>query len=113
MLSNSTRALAVVLLCTWSAFAGATSICPAKPGNPLRYVDVFDGLPEEQATLVPDQAGARAGYWDLGYVFDAGRAVTVRCRYRNGTSLDVTIQKKVNRCNYRINRAKTLFLNCK
>jgi hypothetical protein len=76
-------------------------------------VDVFDGTPEELASLVPDMAQARSGYWQLGYVYDAGRFVTIRCKYADGKALDVKLPDKVNRCDYRINAQKTLALHCK
>jgi hypothetical protein len=102
------------------ASAGCTSIpavsaevCPSRPDQPLRFVDVFDGAPEELATLIPDQALARSGYWKLGYVFDSGRFVTIRCKYQDGKASDVKLARKVARCDYRINARRTLALRCK
>lgn len=105
--------LIAAALCVYSSIADAGGICPARQGNPLRYVDVFDGPPQEHATLVPDQDGTSSGHWDLGYVYDAGRIVTVRCKYRNGKKLDVRIPTKVDRCSYRINSQKSLDIRCK
>ena len=88
------------------------AVCPAQPNSHLQFVDVFDGSPEEMAILIPNEALDTHGYWSLGYVYDAKRIVTVRCKYANGISLDVKLEKKVQRCNYNINPQKTLSLNC-
>ncbi|WDD93911.1 hypothetical protein Bsp3421_004014 [Burkholderia sp. FERM BP-3421] len=93
--------------------ASSAPVCPVRDGAPLRFVDVFDGAPDEQATLVPDQAGATAGNWQLGYVYDAGRFVTVRCKYADGQASDVKLAKRIARCDYRIGADKTLGLNCR
>ncbi len=87
-------------------------VCPAQSNNDLQFVDVFDGSPEEMAILMPDEAQDTHGYWLLGYVYDAKRTVTVRCKYTNGKSLDVTLEEKVQRCDYKISAQKTLSLNC-
>jgi hypothetical protein len=104
--------LALLLGCS-GAPAVAAEVCPIRSGQPVRFVDVFDGPPQELATLVPDVAQARSGYWQLGYVYEAGRVVTIRCKYADGQSEDVTLSKKVQRCNYKINAQKKLTLNCK
>jgi hypothetical protein len=91
----------------------SAEICPSRPDQPLRFVDIFDGAPEELATLVPDLAQPRSGYWQLGYVYDSGRFVTIRCKYADGKALDVKLPGKVVRCDYKINAHKTLALRCK
>jgi hypothetical protein len=103
-----------------TSFAGCAAIpavsaevCPSRPEHSLRFVDVFDGAPDELATLVPDEAKPRSGYWKLGYVYDAGRFVTLRCKYADGKALDVKLARKVARCYYRINAQKKLALRCK
>lgn len=90
----------------------STNVCPAQSNSYLQFVDMFDGSPEEMAILMPDQALDTHGYWSLGYVYDAKRTVTVRCKYANGKTHDVTLEKKVQRCDYKINAQKTLSLTC-
>lgn len=112
----SNRLLPLLLLSylrvTTSA-AATLEACPARHEQPLRFVDVFDGKAEEQATLVPDRAGERSGYWELGYVYNAGRIVTIRCKYADGKIEDVKLEKPVKRCDYKINSKKTLKVLCK
>lgn len=103
--------LAVLSGCAPPA-AVAAGICPAQKSQPLRFVDVFDGPPEELATLIPDSAQARSGYWKLGYVYDSSRIVTIRCRYADGKTLDVKLPNRVDKCNYKINAEMTLTLYC-
>lgn len=106
-------ALLVLLSGCSSPSANAAEICPVQQGQPLRFVDVFDGPVEDIATLVPDQSHARSGYWQLGYVYDAARFVTIRCKYADGKMLDIKLANRVERCDYRIDAAKTLVLHCK
>ena len=90
----------------------AVEVCPLRNNQPLRSIDVFDGPPEDLATLIPDKAGARSGYWQLGYVYDAARNVTIRCKYAGGHAIDVLLTNRVDRCSYLINAKKTLALKC-
>lgn len=106
--------LALSLACFGCAqVANSQTVCPAKPGQPLRHVDVFDGPPADLATLVPDLARTNHGYWNLGYVYDAGRFVTIRCKYADKQALDVKLSHRVNRCDYRVDAGKQLTLACK
>ncbi len=116
MLSN--RGVQRCVLCTtllvcWAGTATAGEVCPKQPRQALRFVDVFDGPPEEMASLVPDQAKARAGHWKVDYIYDAGRFVTVRCKYADSPTIDVRLPDKVHRCEYTINANKVLSVRCK
>jgi hypothetical protein len=91
----------------------AANVCPSHDRQPLRFVDVFDGPPEELATLVPDKDGNLSGYWLLGYVYDAGRYVTIRCKYADGRASDVKIPNKITKCDYKIDAKKVLTISCK
>jgi len=85
--------------------AGATTaadVCPARPGYALRYVDVFDGDPDERANLVPEETTETQGHWELGYIYDQGRAVTVRCKYTDTNTHDIRLSKRVSRCSYSV-----------
>jgi hypothetical protein len=86
--------------------------CPAAAGTTLRLVDVFDGPPESLATLVPDEAGERSGHWNLKYVYEAGRSVTIRCKYANDESHDVKLSTVTTRCDYAIDSTQALTLRC-
>jgi hypothetical protein len=96
-----------------AAQAAPSAPCPARAGTTLRFVDVFDGPPESLATLVPDEAGERSGHWNLKYVYDAGRTVTVRCKYANDQTHDVKLPTLTTRCDYAIDADQTLSLTCK
>ena len=98
--------------CSIHPVVGA-EVCPSRHEQALRFVDVFDGSPDELATLIPDTAKERSGYWQLGYIYDAGRFVTIRCKYADGQALDVKLSNRVYRCDYKIDSRKTLKLYCK
>lgn len=86
-------------------------VCPVRSA-PLRYLDVFDGDPSELATLVPEVDGETSGHWLLGYVYDAGRTVTVRCKYADRAEVDVPLVRRVQRCDYRTRPGRGLSLVC-
>jgi hypothetical protein len=93
--------------------ANPSNPCPARRDTTLRFVDVFDGPPEELATLMPDKAEERSGYWSLKYVYDAGRTVTIRCKYANEETHDVKLSTVTTRCDYTIDSQQVLTLRCK
>lgn len=112
LIKHTAFALFVSISGWTSVSAASAQVCPSRPSHPVRFVDVFDGDPLAQATLVPDKAQARSGYWELGYVYDAGRFVTIRCKYADGKALDVKLRREVGRCDYKIDAKKTLVLRC-
>lgn len=105
--------LVALLGCSIQQSTIAAAACPARPDHPLRFVDVFDGSPSDMATLVPDQAVGSSGYWRLGYIYDAGRFVTIRCKYTDGRVSDTKLASKIDRCDYTIDSKKALKLDCK
>ncbi|MDR2214746.1 MAG: hypothetical protein LBE59_02770 [Nevskiaceae bacterium] len=111
------KRIAVLLL---GAFAScpitsalAAEVCPSKSGTFLRFLDVFDGSPEELATLIPEEVTEQTGYWKLGYVYDAGRFVTIRCEYADKQVLDVKLSKRIEQCDYTIDSQSKIHLDCK
>lgn len=92
--------------------ATANEVCPAQKGQALNAVDIFDGPPEEMASLVPDAGDEKSDLWQLGYVYDAGRIVTVRCKYSGGKTLDVPLPHKIAKCSYQMDAQKAHTLNC-
>ncbi len=90
-----------------------TEVCPVRPGHPLKYGGPFDGTPEENASLVPDKAGKRFGYWELAYVYDAGRFVTFQCEYPDGKIINVRLEHRIRRCEYTVSKSLVLKIVCK
>lgn len=105
--------IALVISVAGGRDALGESVCPSHPGHPLRLVDVFDGSPDELATLVPDEAGKVSGFWQLGYLYDAGRFVTIRCKYADDEIADIKLSKRIDRCDYRFDNKRVLSLSCK
>jgi len=94
--------LLIAGLCAgWASTAMAAEICPTRAGQAPRYIDVFDGPSEEMASLVPDRYSSRSATWELGYIYDAGRIVTIRCKYADGQKVDVPLPDKIKRCKYK------------
>ena len=96
-----------------SAHTVRNEACPIRDRAQLKFVDMFDGTPEELVILMPDVAYETSGKWSLDYVYDAKRFVTVRCKYTDGESIDVKISERIKSCNYKINTQRNLALSCK
>jgi hypothetical protein len=62
---------------------------------------------------MPDEAGEHSGYWNLKYVYGAGRSVTIRCKYANDATHDVMLSTVTTRCDYAIDSQQALTLSCK
>jgi hypothetical protein len=68
------------------AAASATPValqCPAIPGETLVYIDIYDGPPENEADLVPDQHQDRANKtaWNIWQLYQNPERVYVKCGY--------------------------------
>jgi hypothetical protein len=102
----------IALASAWSiGHAIGAEVCAAK-SQPLRSFLVFDGPPSELASLIPEQTGDHGGYWDLGYVYDAGRSVWVHCQYADGTNSDVQLSTRISKCEYEELKNDTFKLSC-
>ena len=74
---------AAALLILAAASAPPTALqCPAIEGQTLVYVDIYDGLPEKEADLAPDEqktrTGAATNIWRLAAGPDG---LYVKCGY--------------------------------
>lgn len=63
--------------------------------------------------LEPDIAKERDGHWVLGYIYDEGRFVTMRCKYADKQTRDVKLANRVEQCRYSINARNVLRVTCK
>src|ERR1700761_255234 len=101
--SLGTALLGAALLGQGPAHAADSAPCQDKPGTALKYVEVYDGPPEELASLAPDDEGKNSGIYTLGNIYQDGRFVVIRCKYADGTSADVQLPK-VESCKYAIGK---------
>lgn len=76
------------------------SVCPSQPGTVLHQVTVFDGPPEELASLVPEPDAQGRDSWPLAYVYQAGRQVWVHCQYQDQTRRVLQLPEPVRRCQF-------------
>jgi len=75
---------AALLILAASTAAPPTALeCPAIPGQALVYIDVYDGPPENQADLVPDQHQdkARKTAWNTWELYQNPERIYVKCGY--------------------------------
>ena len=97
--SAALLALAAPLLALADA-SPSMSVCPRQPTAALRHVTVFDGPPEELASLVPESDAQGRDSWQLAYVYQAGRQVWVHCRYQDETRRVLLLSEPVHHCHF-------------
>ncbi len=101
------------LLVIHAAASADSTTCPLLGGKEPRSLDLFDGRPEELAYLIPDHVTGTEATWDVGYVYDAGRTVTIRCKYDGRRVVDVAVPHRVGRCGYHVLRGGGLDMVCR
>ena len=76
-------AAALLLLTAASATPPEALECPAIQGQTLVYIDIYDGPPEQQADLVPDQFQDRANKtaWNTWELYQNPERIYVKCGY--------------------------------
>lgn len=92
--------------------APSVNVCRAALPHRLTGAQVFDGPPEELASLVPDEGADDSGTWNLGYVFEHGRDVWVRCFYGQTVHEDVRVPGPVATCTYQSTKAGEVSMSC-
>ena len=114
------KGLLVAALALANAHAHATDhACPARhDGQPLSTGFVLDGPLERKAILEADVDGVRRGVefarWQVDYVYDAGRLVTLDCRYgADQVSAPVVVEARVKTCSYSKSKKRGVTLGCK
>lgn len=110
--SRSLRTLIWVCLAALpAAHASSAPVCPARAQDALRQIHIFDGPPEEQAYLAPDDDTTRSNVYTLKPIYDKGGFVTVRCEYQSSPLLDVRLPR-VAKCVFRKGRQSYGNLRC-
>jgi hypothetical protein len=76
-------AAALLMLAAASMTPAEALECPALPGETLVYIDVYDGPPEDQADLVPDQHQDKAKKvaWNSWELYQNPERIYVKCGY--------------------------------
>ena len=95
------------------ANANSESICTTRPNEKVQQIYIFDGKPEELAYLAPDDNQTNSNIYTLNYIYDAGRFVTIRCKYDSNFIYDVEMKDKVNQCKFSKNKSDSYILICK
>lgn len=85
--------------------------CPASNAK-LIYVEVFDGPREEMAQLKGEDT-VDEGIYDLRYVYDLGRFVSMRCLYSDGKAVDITFKRRISECRYKIKKGIVASFECR
>ena len=90
-----------------------TSVCPDEhDDNPMQTVLVFDGPPEDKASLIPERDRQGTYYWNLDTVYADNRHVWVQCNYKSKLQRFVELSTPVKRCTFEFRREGTHRLWC-
>ncbi|MEE3626114.1 STY0301 family protein [Nitrospirillum sp. BR 11752] len=95
-----------------AACAAPPDVCPARPGDKVKSLNVFDGKPEDMFNLAPDDEGAGQDTFTVGEIYKAGRMVTIRCIYTSGTVTDVELKDKVEQCKASEKKSGEVTISC-
>lgn len=96
----ATLFLLITCSCSTWACAKPASVCPKRSHAHVQQIDVFDGKPEDQAFLAPDDPDRAPDIYTLAEIYDQGRTVTVRCHYDNGPAQDVELKTRTQTCRF-------------
>lgn len=111
------RSVALFLLAATLGCAGikadAKGVCPARANEKVKQIDLFDGKPEEQAFLAPDDDEKAPNTYSLKGIYEQGRIVTIRCTYDSGFVFELPMKDKVDHCNFSRSKAGAPNLVCK
>ena len=74
---------ALLILAAASASSPVALECPVIAGQTLVYIDIYDGPPENQADLVPDQHqnAANKTAWNIWQLYQKPERIYVKCGY--------------------------------
>jgi hypothetical protein len=74
---------ALLILVAANATPPVALECPAIAGQTLVYIDIYDGPPEKQADLVPDQHQdkAKKTAWNTWELYQNPERIYVKCGY--------------------------------
>lgn len=86
-------------------------VCPVHSHNKLKQIDIFDGDPKDLAFLAPDDDASNT--YTLSGIYEQGRIVTVRCKYKNGEVVDVPLTGRIDKCIFSRSKQGASSLICK
>lgn len=75
-------------------------VCPSRSHDVVGQIYLFDGPPEELVYLAPDDSSGASNYYSIGSIYDSGRFVTVRCKYKGGAIVDVQLKSRAKSCTF-------------
>ncbi|TWB22593.1 hypothetical protein FBZ89_103216 [Nitrospirillum amazonense] len=93
--------LLVGLMSAGSALATTPSVCPVRGNDPVKYISVYNGKPEDLVNLAPDDEtdkNPKQDKFTLDYIYKGGRVATIRCKYESGAITDVELKDPVKQC---------------
>ncbi len=94
-------------------YAGSTGVCPARKHDKVVQIYIFDGKPDEQVFLAPDDEDKSPNTYTLAKIHQAGRTVTVRCEYSRGPVYDTELKKKIKQCQSSESKSGSFSLVCR
>ena len=106
-------ASALIACAMGSAQAKTFDVCPTRHHDPIQQIYLFDGTPEELAYLAPDNDTNASNLYSLESIYDNGRFVNVRCKYKGGSRVDLKLKNRTSQCTFRKDKAGYGNLRCR
>lgn len=85
--------LPLLLLTSQATFAAPFKVCPTI--GKVRQIYICVGNPKDLVYLAPD---GDSDDYSLGYYYDRGEFITIRCEYTNGKARNIELRKRVETC---------------
>ena len=106
--------LLIAILASGNSFARVDTddVCPKYSNAKIKSIGIFDGKPEELVALAPDDE-PNEYFTTLGYIYEEGHTITIRCNYDTGFIFDVELKEKVDYCMALENKEEGMNLICK
>ncbi|WP_442943677.1 STY0301 family protein [Nitrospirillum sp. BR 11752] len=108
--------LLVGLISSGSASAATPSVCPVHDSDPVKYISVYNGKPEDLINLAPDDETGKNPKQDkftLDYIYKDGRVATIRCKYASGAVTDVELKDPVKQCTASRGKSGEVTVQCR
>lgn len=116
MSSNKlSRYLVYAAIVCWfgTAAAKTAAVCPARQQDAIQQIYLFDGAPEDLAYLAPDNDTTASNRYSVATIYDSGGFVSVRCKYKSGSIVDVELKARFAQCAFHKDKGGYGNLRCR
>lgn len=95
----------IICSCSTGTYAKPASVCPTRSAN-VQQIDIFDGDPEDNVYLAPDDPYKAPNQYTVGDIYSQGRMLVVRCHYADSAVHDIKLYSPLKICDYKEDKRK-------